>query len=83
MDAGTGYHPPMTPDADALPEDPVLLQAMVLGLRAQIAGVEAANRAYEALVQALRVTIARLKKQRFGASSEKIEREIEQLELAL
>ena len=73
----------MTPDADALPEDPVLLQAMVLGLRAQIAGIEAANRAYEALVQALKVTIARLKKQRFGASSEKIEREIEQLELAL
>lgn len=70
----------MTPDADALPEDPVLLQAMVLGLRAQIAGIEAANRAYEALVQALKVTIARLKKQRFGARLEKIEREIEQLE---
>ena len=73
----------MTPNADALPEDPALLQAMVLGLRAQITGMEAANRAYEALVQALRVTIARLKKQRFGPSSEKIEREIEQLELAL
>ncbi len=73
----------MTTNADALPEDPALLQAMVLGLRAQITGMEAANRAYEALVQALRVTIARLKKQRFGPSSEKIEREIEQLELAL
>jgi transposase len=35
------------------------------------------------LVQALKITIAKLKKQRFGASSEKIEREIEQLELAL
>jgi transposase len=35
------------------------------------------------LVQALKITVARLKKQRFGASSEKIEREIEQLELAL
>ena len=43
----------------------------------------AANRAYEALVQALRITIARLKKQRFGPSSEKIERELAQLELAL
>ena len=62
MGAGAGYDPAMTPDADALPEDPVLLQAMVLGLRAQIAGIEAANRAYEALVQALKVTIARLKK---------------------
>ena len=29
------------------------------------------------------IRIARLKRQRFGASSEKIEREIEQLELAL
>jgi transposase len=73
----------MAPDADILPEDPAVLQAMILGLRAEIAGMTAANRAYEALVQALKITIARLKKQRFGASSEKIEREIEQLELAL
>ncbi len=80
---GVGYDPSMSPDVDTLPEDPVLLRAMVLGLRAEIAGIVAANRAYEALVQALRITIARLKKQRFGASSEKIEREIEQLELAL
>ena len=80
---GVGYDPSMSPDVDTLPEDPVLLRAMVLGLRAEIAGIAAANRAYEALVQALRITIARLKKQRFGASSEKIEREIEQLELAL
>jgi transposase len=80
---GVGYDPGMSPDVDTLPEDPVLLRAMVLGLRAEIAGIAAANRAYEALVQALRITIARLKKQRFGASSEKIEREIEQLELAL
>jgi len=73
----------MTPEADTLPEDPAALQAIILGLRAEIAGIAAANRAYEALVQALKITIARLKKQRFGASSEKIEREIEQLELAL
>jgi transposase len=73
----------MTPEADTLPDDPALLQAMVLGLRAQMADMAAANRAYEALVQALKITIAKLKKQRFGKSSEKIEREIEQLELAL
>ena len=78
-----GYHPVMTPDAEALPEDPALLQAMVLGLQAEIAGMAAANRAYEALVQALKITIAKLKKQRFGPSSEKIERELAQLELAL
>lgn len=73
----------MTPEAETLPEDPALLQAMVLGLRTEIAGMAAANRAYEALVQALKITIAKLKKQRFGRSSEKIDREIEQLELAL
>ena len=55
----------------------------MLALRAQIAGVEAANRACDALVQALRITIAKLKKQRFGPSSEKIERDLAQLELAL
>lgn len=73
----------MSSKADALPEDTAALQAMVLGLQAEVAGMAAANRAYEALVQALKITIARLKKQRYGASSEKIEREIEQLELAL
>jgi hypothetical protein len=35
------------------------------------------------LVQALRLRIAKLQKLAFGKSSEKIEREIEQLELAL
>ena len=35
------------------------------------------------LVQALRVRIARLQKQKFGSSSKRIERELEQLELAL
>ena len=73
----------MTNEAAPLPDDPALLQAMVLGLKAEIASMAAANRAYEALVQALKITIARLKKQRFGRSSEKIERDIEQLELAL
>lgn len=70
-------------EAEPLPDDPALLQAMVLGLKAQVAGMAAAHRAYDALVQGLRITIARLKKQRFGRSSEKIERDIEQLELAL
>ena len=70
-------------DVDALPEDTATLQAIILAQHRQITGIAAANRAYEALVQALKITIARLKKQRFGPSSEKIEREIEQLELAL
>ena len=59
-----------------LPDDPDALKAMILHLQTEL-------RAHSLVIQALRIQIARLKKQRFGASSEKIEREIEQLELAL
>ncbi len=68
---------------DALPEDPAALRAIILAQRAEIVGMAASGRAYEALIQALKITIARLKKQKYGPSSEKIEREIDQLELAL
>ncbi len=52
-------------------------------MRADAERMQAALRAHEALVQALRIRIVRLQRPRFGASSEKIEREIDQLELAL
>jgi len=68
---------------ESLPNDPTALRAMILAERSKRAKAEASVRAYEALVQALKIRIARLKRQKFGASSEKIEREIEQLELAL
>lgn len=73
----------MTLALDALPDDPDLLKAIIAEQRAESARMAASVRAYETLVQALKVRIARLRRQRFGASSEKIEREIEQLELAL
>ena len=73
----------MTLALDALPDDPDLLKAMIIEQRAESARMAASVRAYEALVQALKLRIARLRRQRFGASSEKIEREIEQLKLAL
>ena len=68
---------------DALPDDPAALRDMILAQQQKIAGMEASSRAYEALIQALKLTIARLKRQRYGSSSEKIDREIAQLELAL
>lgn len=68
---------------DTLPSDPVVLKAMVAALRAENAKISATLRAHDQLIQTLRLRIARLKKQIFGKSSEKIEREIEQLELAL
>ena len=73
-----------------LPDDPATLHGIIAQLTAELAAKEAEQtkmaasvRAYQALVEALRIRIARLKRQRFGSSSEKIEREIEQLELAL
>jgi transposase len=73
----------MTMSLDSLPEDPAALRDMILAQQQRIVGMEAANRALEALIQALKLTIARLKRQKYGASSEKIDREIAQLELAL
>ena len=73
----------MTIRLDDLPDDPAALRDMIFAQQQKIVGMEAANRTLEALIQALKLTIARLKRQKYGASSEKIEREIAQLELAL
>lgn len=73
----------MSADAAILPEDPALLKAMIAALQAENARMSATIRAHDQLIQALRLRIAKLKKQAFGKSSEKVEREIEQLELAL
>ncbi len=66
-----------------LPDDPAFLKAMITALQAENAKMSAALKAHDHLIQGLRLRIARLKKQVFGKSSEKIEREIAQLELAL
>lgn len=66
-----------------LPDDPALLKAMITTLQAENAKMSATLRVHDQLVQALRLRIAKLQKLAFGKSSEKIEREIEQLELAL
>ena len=73
----------MSEDADILTDDPTLLKAMIVALQTENARMSATLQAHEQLVQALRLRIARLQKQAFGKSSEKIEREIAQLELAL
>ena len=73
----------MFSDALSLSNDPAVLKAMIAALQAENQKMSASLRAHDLLVQALRVRIAKLQKQKFGPSSEKIEREIEQLELAL
>ncbi|MEA5163346.1 IS66 family transposase [Cereibacter johrii] len=66
----------MSLTAASLPDDPAALKVMILQLQATL-------RAHDLLVQSLRMRIARLKRQAFGKGSEKIAREIEQLEFAL
>ena len=73
----------MSNAAQTLPDDPTLLKALIAALQAENAKISATLRAHDQLIQTLRLRIAKLKKQVFGTSSEKIEREIEQLELAL
>ena len=66
-----------------LPEDTAHLKALIAQLQAENAKLTTTLRAHDLVVQALRLQIAKLKKQAFGKSSEKIQREIAQLELAL
>jgi transposase len=73
----------MLAGARNLPDDPAVLKAMIAALQAENAKMSATIRAHDQLIQTLRLRIAKLKKQTFGKSSEKVEREIEQLELAL
>lgn len=73
----------MSDDANILSDDPAVLKAMIAALQAENARMSATLQAHEQLVQALRLRIVKLQKQAFGKSSEKIEREIAQLELAL
>ena len=61
---------------DALPSDPAALQAIV---RAQAAALLSRD----TLIDRLKAQLAALKRARFGASSEKLDRAIAQLELAL
>ena len=73
----------MTAALDALPDDPAALKAIIQSQQEDLTRFQASVQAYEALVQALKIRIARLQKQKFGPSSEKVEREIAQLQLAL
>ena len=68
---------------ETLPDDPVMLKAMIIAQQAETTRLQASVRAYEVLIQALKIRIAKLQRQKFGPSSEKIQREIEQLELTL
>lgn len=73
----------MLKSLNSLPDDPELLKAMVLALQGKVESLEGNERSFLELISHLRLTLTKLRKQRFGSSSEKIDRQIEQLELAL
>ena len=68
---------------DALPTDVEALHAIIAAQAAELAAAKAGLMARSLEVEKLRIQLARLRRMQFGRSSEKIAREIEQLELAL
>lgn len=70
-------------DLANLPSDTAALQALVLTLAGENAGLKADLKANTLKIAQLEARIAKLKRMQFGQSSEKLAREIEQLELEL
>jgi len=68
---------------DSLPSDPAALRAIIAAQAAELAAKDAELRSQRTLVEKLKAQLALLRRARFGASSERIDRAIEQLELAL
>jgi transposase len=66
----------MSPDAAALPTDPAALRAFALSLQAELY-------AKTLHIEKLKAELALLRRARFGRSSEKLDRDIEQLELLI
>lgn len=66
-----------------LPEDVDALRAIIVEQADRLARQARQLQSRETLIEKLRAELAILRRSRFGASSEKIERSIEQLELAL
>jgi transposase len=68
---------------DQLPDDIAELKRLVLTKDAELAAAKNGLIITQLTIEKLKAQIAKLKRLKFGASSEKIERAIEQLELAL
>jgi len=69
--------------ADPLPDDIEMLKAMLLAERGARLAAEAEAHARAVLIEQLEFTIAKLRRERYGASSERSDRLIAQLELQL
>jgi transposase len=73
----------MSPSRPARPTEPAELAAYAAALEAQLDARDAELRAKDLMIEKLKLQLAVLKRARFGRSSEKLERDIEQLELLL
>ena len=66
-----------------LPENLESLRAIIAAQAAELAEANRRLHTRDTLIEKLRAQLALLRRARFGASSEKVERQIQQLELAL
>jgi transposase len=73
----------MSQAAADLPEDIETLRAIIAAQAAQLAEADRRLHTRDTLIEKLKAQLALLRRARYGASSEKVERQIEQLELAL
>jgi transposase len=73
----------VTSAADSLPDDVATLKAMLLAERAARTAMQAEAQARALEIEKLKFAIARLRRERFGTSSERAARLIDQLELQL
>ena len=66
-----------------IPTEPEALKAFVLALQTRLEAAEAELRGRDLLVEKLKAQLAALRRARFGASSERLQREADQLELMI
>ena len=68
---------------DQLPDDIAALKALLVAKDAELAAAKNGLVVTQLTIEKLKAKIAKLRREKFGASSERIERVLEQLELAL
>src|SRR5215469_6986697 len=73
----------MNATPDQLPNDIEEMKRLYLAQAAELAAAKAGLKIFALEIEKLKFQLARLRRQRFGSSSERIDREIAQLELKL
>jgi DNA repair exonuclease SbcCD ATPase subunit len=73
----------MTLAPDQLPNDVAALQAIIAKQAAELEDARNQLKARDVVIEQLQLNLDKLKRSQFGQSSEKVQRQIDQLELAL